>query len=121
MAGATRILKDPWPYRSTAPGAPDSFDIDGLQRVLRDLDGHSRWVQDYEPDAPVEGDLWSDTASRVLRGYFGGKWVAANIGYAFDAASYGLLGDPSADYTVQWVNLLNDVVNTTGGSARIVL
>lgn len=105
MPGTTRILKDPWPFRSTTPGASDSFDIDGLQGVLRQLDEHVRWTQAATPDTPAEGDLWSDTSTGVLRLYGSGTWRTLGLladdgrGTAFDLRAFG---SPAAgnDWTV---------------------
>lgn len=70
----TRVVKSPWPYRSTTPGASDSFDIEGLQALLRLLDEHSTWVQPTAPDLPHEGDRWSDTATNTSKVFFGAQW-----------------------------------------------
>src|SRR3954471_3982438 len=98
MPGTTRILKHPWPYRSTAPGASDSFDIDGLQDVLRQIDDHVHWTQATAPDEPNVGDLWSDTsAAKALRLYNGTQWLPFSTGSEFDVLSYDARGDGATD------------------------
>lgn len=70
----TRVTKHPWPYRSTTPGTSDSFDIVGLQDVLRQYDEHLTWVGGSAPDLPREGDRWADTATGLLKLYYAATW-----------------------------------------------
>jgi len=110
----SRVTQHPWPYRSTQPGASDSFDIDGLQDLLRKQDELLTWVQETPPETPKEGDRWVDTARRTLKLYFSGKWFAALPTYLAD--SY--LKHDGTDTTTEWVGMLQAIA-AAGGEAVI--